>query len=137
MTLGAAAVSREIGRRPRPAAAPTDVATRLALTTGDSCQCRTNGGDELSELKRAEDAIVAIIAEYRRATEIHGPMASAWEGESVLRGELKELSEEVWWHHPDRKARIRTEAIQVGAMALRFLVDVCGEGGADHDRHRP
>ena len=80
---------------------------------------------ESREFKQAEAAMSAIIAEYQRATELHGPMANAWHGESVLRGELNELSAEVHGHKTDRSERMWTEATQVGAMALRFLVDVC------------
>ena len=106
----------------------SDVTQLLAAGHGSSCQCRTKGENELGsrELKRAEAAISAIIAEYQRATELHGPMTNAWHGESVLRGELNELSAEVHGHRPDRAEAMREEAVQVGAMALRFLVDVCG-----------
>ena len=108
----------------------SDVTQLLAAGHGSSCQCRSKGENELGsrELERAEAAISAIIAEYQRATELHGPMANAWHGESVLRGELNELSAEVHGHAPDRQGRMRAEAVQVGAMALRFLVDVCGAG---------
>lgn len=66
---------------------------------------------------------------------------SAHEGYAVILEELDELKREVFWGdkraknwaigHPERdaeveaKRRLREEAIQVAAMALRFIIDVC------------
>ena len=50
---------------------------------------------------------------------------SAHEGWAVLREEVDELWEEVKQRQPDRE-RMRKEATQVAAMAIRFLHDVCG-----------
>jgi hypothetical protein len=80
----------------------------------------------VSELEKAEAAITAIIAEYQQATQAHGEFHSAHEGYAVLLEEVNELWEQVKRRDRDREA-MRREAVQVGAMALRFLVDVCGE----------
>lgn len=61
--------------------------------------------------------------ELARAQDLHSPMASAHEGYAVLLEELDELWEEVRKKHPD-KQRMREEALQVAAMALRFVHDV-------------
>ena len=53
------------------------------------------------------------------------PQASAHEGFAVLDEERDELWDEVKANHPDRKARMRAEAVQVAAMAIRFIEDVC------------
>ena len=53
---------------------------------------------------------------------MHGPH----EGYAVILEELDELWEEVKSQHPDRQ-RMRAEAAQVAATALRFMVDVCPE----------
>ena len=66
----------------------------------------------------------AILEEYQRATKKFGKFASPHEGIGILREEYLELEREVFWGK-DRD-RVTAEAIQVGAMALRFLVDVCG-----------
>lgn len=55
---------------------------------------------------------------------LHCPFASAHEGYAVLQEEVEELWEEVKKREPD-KVRMRAEAIQVAAMALRFVMDVC------------
>jgi hypothetical protein len=52
-------------------------------------------------------------------------MHSAHEGISVLREEFEELWDEVKMKHPDVD-KMRSEVIQVGAMALAFLLEVCG-----------
>ena len=105
----------------------SDVTELLAAGCGSSCQCRTKGenGLESREFKQAEAAMSAIIAEYQRATELHGEMASAHEGFAVIKEEVDELWDEIKRKHRKPEA-MRKEAIQVGAMALRFLVDVCG-----------
>ncbi len=53
-------------------------------------------------------------------------MVSAHEGFSILKEEVDELWDDV--RGPDdsgRAARMRAEAVQIGAMALRFIEDVC------------
>lgn len=51
-------------------------------------------------------------------------MNSAHEGYAVILEELDELWEEVKSQKQD-KARMREEAIQVAAMAARFVEDLC------------
>lgn len=71
-------------------------------------------------------ALVEIIKEYERATLINGAFNSAHEGYAVILEELDELWEHVKKRIEDRNdEEMRREAIQVGAMALRFLVDIC------------
>lgn len=69
------------------------------------------------------DWVKEIYDECRRAQEIHGPMKSAHEGKAVIEEELDELWEEIKKKNPDM-AKIKKEAVQLGAMVLRFLVDV-------------
>lgn len=63
-----------------------------------------------------------VLRELDKATAKFGPFASAHEGYAVLQEEVDELWQEV--KHGSRN-RQREEAIQVAAMALRFLIDVC------------
>ncbi len=73
-----------------------------------------------------KDGIKAILDEYDRATEKFPPMHSAHEGYAVLLEEMDELWDEVKKSPATRNpTAMRKEAIQVGAMALRFIVDVC------------
>ena len=68
-------------------------------------------------------AIKAIVKELENAEEKFKPFNSAHEGWAVLMEEVDELWDEVKGHYgPERDQRMAEEAIQVGAMALRFLL---------------
>ena len=67
--------------------------------------------------------------ELARATALHRPMHSAHEGYAVILEELDELKAEVWRKQSD-KAAMRKEAIQIAAMAMRFVRDVCDKEAA-------
>ena len=68
-------------------------------------------------------AVDVVLTELRRATKKFGAFHSAHEGYAVLREELDELWDEV---KANNLVRQEEEAIQVAAMALRYLQDVCG-----------
>jgi hypothetical protein len=90
-----------------------------------------------SPLKRSsylarEDAIDTnlfseVMEELARATAAYGPFNSAHEGFAVLNKEIDEMWDDVRLKQsdPTRKERMRHEAIQVAAMALRFLKECC------------
>jgi len=65
-----------------------------------------------------------VHQEYCRATKEFGPFNSAHEGIGVLLEEFEELKVAVFTNQPLWKQR--TEAKQLGAMAIRFMVDCCG-----------
>ena len=67
------------------------------------------------------DTFADVSGELVRATRKFGPFASAHEGYAVILEELDELWQEIKHGTPDRQ---REEAIQVAAMAIRFLIDV-------------
>jgi hypothetical protein len=74
---------------------------------------------------RAVAAINQVIDECSRATSRYGPMRSAHEGFAILLEEVDELWDEVKKNDKTRShAKMMTEAKQVAAMALRFLVDI-------------
>ena len=75
---------------------------------------------------RSEEALVLIIKEYKRASNIHGPFKSAHEGYAIMLEEFDELWDEIKQREPNVYS-MEEEVVQIGAMALRFLVDICGD----------
>jgi hypothetical protein len=73
---------------------------------------------------KASDAIEQIIHEYYRATNMNGAFNSPHEGFAVIHEEFDELKAEVWKNGATRDINLmRKEAMQVAAMAFRFMVD--------------
>jgi hypothetical protein len=71
------------------------------------------------------EQVCGLIAdELRRAVKKHGPMASAHEGYAVILEETDELWDEIKEQYPNKGKQLE-EAIQVAAMAARFVLDVC------------
>ena len=68
-----------------------------------------------------DEVIDCVRGELHEATERHGQFASAHEGLAVIEEEFLELREAVFW---GKKGNMREEAVQVAAMAVRFLMDV-------------
>lgn len=74
------------------------------------------------------DVLDAIGNEVERATAAWPPYNSAHEGYAVLLEEVDELKAHVWMNQKRRDLdAMRKEAIQVAAMAVRFVLDVCTE----------
>ena len=74
-------------------------------------------------------AMTAIVVELRRATATNGPFHSAHEGIAVIREEYDELWDEIKKKAIDRDPeKLQEEAVQLGAMAVRFIIDICMEG---------
>jgi len=68
-----------------------------------------------------------VFIEVGRAMDHHPPYHSAHEGYAVIKEELDELWEEVRKKARNRSAkRLREEAIQVAATAIRFALEVDG-----------
>jgi hypothetical protein len=79
--------------------------------------------------EKTEDCIGAVICELRSAREAFPCFASAHEGYAILLEEVDELWDEVKKSPRKRDPRkMRYEAVQVAAMAIRFLIDVCEDG---------
>lgn len=72
-----------------------------------------------------------VAEELIRATSIHKPMNSLHEGYAVLLEEVDELWDEVKKRSSLRDLRkVREEAIQVAAMAIRLVHDVIDKEAA-------
>lgn len=87
-----------------------------------------------------EKTIVAsyLVEELERANETNrATFASPHEGYAVLLEEVHELFDEVRKKHPE-KDKLREEAIQIGAMAIKFILSLENWGrteakeGVDH-----
>lgn len=77
---------------------------------------------------RAEAVAGEIVHEVKRATELWPCHNSAHEGYAVLLEEVDELKAHVWTNQKRRDlVAMRKEAIQVAAMAMRFVLDVCND----------
>ena len=71
-------------------------------------------------------AVSDAIAELVRAQAKFPKFNSAHEGYAVIKEEFDELWEEIKKNEKTRDpVRMRKEAVQVAAMALRFIEDVC------------
>ena len=70
--------------------------------------------------------LAAVEEEFARAVASNGSFNSAHEGYAVLLEEVEELKAWVWRKRSERDlAAMTKECIQVAAMALRFITDVC------------
>lgn len=81
--------------------------------------------DDLTRLARVLNEVEIEIAQ---ATTNWGPFNSAHEGFAVLNEEFDELKEHVWMNQRKRDLeKMRKEAVQVAAVAIRFAAEVCDE----------
>lgn len=68
------------------------------------------------------DVMILIEAEYREASSKHPKFNSPHEGFAVIHEEFDELKAEVW-KRKKSKRKMRSEAVQLAAMAIRFITD--------------
>lgn len=71
-------------------------------------------------MKNPDKILTEIKSEFEGANEMHGNFNSYHEGYAVILEELEELWDEIKKRNPSR-SDMRKEAIQVGAMALKFV----------------
>lgn len=93
-------------------------------------------------MSSASKKFVDVWNELARATEMHGPLASGHEAVAVIEEEFLEFRSAVFWG-VDQKGEPsdpRAEAVQLAAMAIRYLIDVPAPveypsfgGGIDED----
>lgn len=84
---------------------------------------RSGWGADGKEREMVDRVCSAVYYEVIKAMDKHAPMHSPHEGHSVLREEVEEL-----WEHvkadTGRAPEARKEALQVAAMAVRYIVDL-------------
>lgn len=73
---------------------------------------------------RIREIAMEIAGEVEWAERKHGPMHSPHEGWSVIFEELEELRDHVR-ADTGRSADARREAIQIAAMGLRYVLNLC------------
>lgn len=78
----------------------------------------------MTETDKITNIVVEVVHEVGRATELHGEMGTFHHGYAVILEEMDELWEQVK-KSGYNVAEIRREAIQVAAMAIRFVHDLC------------
>lgn len=70
-----------------------------------------------------------VFAEVARAESLHPPMNSAHEGYGIIDEEFEELKKHVFMKQKNRDLNeMRKEAIELAAMAVRFVRDVIDGG---------
>ncbi len=74
----------------------------------------------MTDMQKTVNAMNAVLDELKRATAKFGPFKSAHEGIAIIEEEFLELRREVFW---GSQGKAHKEAVQLAAMALRFLVD--------------
>ena len=79
-----------------------------------------------SEIYQALEIASEMAVEVKRAREMYPRFNSTHEGYAILLEEVEELWDEIKQKQSDN-LKLRTEAIQVGAMAIRFIQDCCSD----------
>lgn len=73
-----------------------------------------------------------VLNELETAQRINKPFNSSHEGYAVILEELDELWTEVRKRRTERdKNRMREECVQIAAMAIRFINDICDKKPRD------
>lgn len=81
---------------------------------------------DLEKREKLYDIAMELLQEAYKATNRYPKFNSEHEGYAVLLEEVDELWREVMKSPKNREPqKLRAEAVQVGAMALRFLYDRC------------
>lgn len=90
---------------------------------------------EVSKLKALDQAVEEAIQELVNATMAFPGFNSAHEGFAVMNEEVDELWDHVKVNQKRRDAeKMRKEAIQVAAMALRFVIDCTNKEGSGYGK---
>jgi len=70
--------------------------------------------------------MLEVMYEFCRAKNLHPNWKSSHEGWALIKEELDELWDEIRRKEKDQDFfQMRTEAMQVAAMGIRFMIDIC------------
>ena len=79
---------------------------------------------------RYEPIVTAIVNEVERAEKLHKPINSLHEGYAVIVEEMEEFWDQVKLRAEKRDpVSVRTELIQMAAMCVRTILNVCDRSG--------
>ncbi len=78
--------------------------------------------------RKLVDAMSSILREYRKARTKFKPMYNYHEGYAIIKEEVDELWDAIKGKDTFRDVQVMKEAIQIGAMALAFLVELDKRG---------
>ena len=78
----------------------------------------------MSKEERIDEVVNEVVAEYFDATMKFGKFASRHEGVAIIEEEFLEFREAAFWPHKNKGDDAYTEAKQLAAMALRYMVDI-------------
>ena len=76
------------------------------------------------EANQAISITTAMIAEVKRARDQFALFSSPHEALGVLYEEYNEVKDEIFKHVVDRQ-KLQIEAVQLGAMCIRLILDCC------------
>lgn len=103
-----------------------DYRDHLPCATCEPDAAATKAKAKIKKAKTVDEAFEAVRAELTSAMAKFPPFNSAHEGHSVIEEEFDELWDEIKLKQGARTLEnMRAEAVQVAAMAIRFIVDVC------------
>ena len=72
-----------------------------------------------------ESALHEVRCELYSAINNYPPFRSAHEGVALVDEEMREFRDAAYWPHKEETGDEEVEAIQLAAMSVRYLVDVC------------
>lgn len=85
------------------------------------------------DISPASLLVAEVAAEISRARSMFPAIYSPHEGLAIIREEYLEFEDEVWQHNlfkkRDHRPQMRTELIQLAAMALRTILDTIDKDG--------
>jgi hypothetical protein len=97
------------------------MASVFASIFGGVTDAVTDADDPLLHDGQLESVIEEVVAEVQRAVAMHEPMWSPHEGYAVLKEQVDELWDAI---KANDSENARKEAVQVAAMAIRYLLDI-------------
>ena len=107
---------------------PDDIYAQLTALKGDKAtygDCIRQYLQEVTVQDIYSHTLVTILAELFNVTSAYPKFHSPHEGYAVILEEMEELKREVFRSHATRSnERMGQKAVQVAAMAIRFILDV-------------